>query len=123
MNVVISRNHLYVLSRVDNPCMHVLTLTGKKLFSLISCGKDMQLLAPHFFCLDPQHNFIIGDVEMYFIRVFSPVGDLLYTIGGREYLQGSPYGVAITPDGKLVSVAEDKSCGLQIFTTLRDIVY
>ena len=59
MDVVISRNHLYVLSRVDNPCVHVLTLTGKKLYSLISCGKDMQLLGPHFFCIDPQRNTVV----------------------------------------------------------------
>ena len=121
MDVKITRDHLYVLSRRDNPCMHVLTLTGGKLYSIISRGKGMRLLDPHFFCLDPQQNFMISDEQAHFIRVFSPVGDLLRTLA--RHLQGSPYGVTITPNGKLVSVSESKRCGLQILFSLSDIVY
>lgn len=106
--------------------MHVLTLEGKKLYSIISCGNDMQLLNPHFFCFDAQHNFIISDVHNHFIRVFSPEGDLLCTTGEGGHLQRmliEPFGVAITSDGRLVSVSQNKKHGLQIFTRLDDIEY
>ena len=126
LDVKISNDHMYVLSRSDNPCMHVLTLEGKKLYSIISRGKGLQLLEPHFFCFDSLHNFVISDELSHFIRVFSPGGDLLHTIGGKGHLRGmfnNPYGVAITPNGRLVSVSQNTMCGLQIFSSLCDIVY
>ena len=73
-DVKVSRDHLYVLCPNNNPCIHVLTLEGDKLHSLISCGH------PWFFCLDPLNNFVISDDESHSIRVFSPQGNLLHTI-------------------------------------------
>ena len=117
-DVKVSRNLLYVLCPYNNPCILVLTLEGDKLHSLITCGEGMDVLLPCFFCLDPLNNFVISDWKSHSIRVFSPEGNLLHTIGREGHQPGmffNPTGVAITPNGNLVSVSENVNYGLQIF--------
>ena len=114
-DVKVSRDRLYVLCPEDNECLHVLTLEGDKLHSLITCGEGLDVLRPEFFCLDPLNNFVLSDYESHSIRVFSPESNLLHTIG-EGHQRGMFYylkGVAITPNGRLVRVSE-----YQYFTRL-----
>ena len=116
-DVKVSRDRLYVLCP-NNPCMLVLTLEGDKLHSLITCGEGMDVLRPLFFCLDALNNFVLSDYWSHSIRVFSPEGNLLHTIGREGHEQGmfyEPEGVAVTPNGKLVCVSGNENYGLQIF--------
>ena len=99
---------LYVLCPYENPCMLVLTIEGDKHY-IITRGKGRDLLHHIFFCLDYNTNSI---------RVFSPEGNLLHTIGREGHQKGmfyQPHGVAITPNGRLVCVSRNKKYGLQIF--------
>ena len=117
-DVKVSRDRLYVLSPLNNPCMHVLTLEGDKLHSLITCGAGMDVIGSNFFCFDPLNNFVLSDYESHSIRVFSPEGNLLHTIEREEHRPGmfyQPTGIAITPNGRLVCVSSNKNYGLQIF--------
>ena len=117
-DVKVSRDRLYVLCPRNNPCLHVLTLEGDKLHSLITCGDRMDVLLPYFFCLDPLNNFVLSDYLSHSIRVFSPEGNLLHTIGREGHQQGMfylPKGVAVTPNGRLVCVSDNENYGLQIF--------
>ena len=117
-DVKVLRDCLYVLCPNNNPCMLVLTLEGDMLHSLITCGEEMDVLRPWFFCLDPLSNFVLSDYESDSIRVFSPEGNLLHTIGREGHQPGmfsNPTGIAITPNGKLVCVSWNKNYGLQIF--------
>ena len=117
-DVKISCDRLYVLCPRNNPCIHVLTLEGDKLHSLITCGEGMDVLSPFFFCLDPLNNFAISDRDSHTIRVFSPEGNLLHTIGRKGHQPGIfylPQGVAVTPNGRLLCVSENENYGLQIF--------
>ena len=117
-DVKVSRDRLYILCPDDNPCLHVLTLEGDKLHSLITRGEGMNVLRPLFFCLDALNNFVLSDNKSHSIRVFSPEGNLLHTIGREGHEQGMfyfPNGVAVTPNGKLVCVSRNKNYGLQIF--------
>ena len=105
-DVKISRDRLYVLCPHNNPCMLVLTLEGDKLHSLITRGERSY---PQFFCLDTHNNFVISSNRPHSIRVFSPEGNLLHTIGREGHQPGmfiDPQGVAITPNGRLVYVSE-----------------
>ena len=116
--IKVSLDRLYILCPSNNPCMHVLTLEGGKLHSLITCGECLDVIESWFFCLDPLNNFVLSDPESHSIRVFSPEGNLLHTIGREGHQSGIfdlPRGVAITPNGRLVCVSWNKNYGLQIF--------
>ena len=116
-DVKVSRDRLYVLCSHDNPCLHVLTLEGDKLHSLITRGEGMDVLHPCF-CFDPLNNFVLSDFKYHSIRVFSPEGNLLHTIGREGHQQGMfyhPRGVAVTANGRLVCVSRNGNYGLQIF--------
>ena len=68
----------------------------------------MGVLQPYFFCFDPLNNFVLSDEESHSIRVFSPEGNLLHTIGREGHQPGMFYltrEVAITPNGRLVCVS------------------
>ena len=117
-DVKVSRDRLYVLCPDNNPCLLVLTLEGDKLHSLITRGEGMDVLDPSLFCLDPLNNFVLSDCYSHSIRVFSPEGNLLHTIGRKGHEQGmfyNPRGVAVTPNGRLVCVSGNKNNALQIF--------
>ena len=61
--------------------------------------------SPFHFCLDSLNNFVFSDFGSHSIRVFSPEGDRLHTIGREGHQQGMfylPRGVAVTPNGRLV---------------------
>ena len=118
-DIKVSRDRLYVLCPRNNPCLLVLTLEGYKLHSLITCGEGMDVLRPLFFCLDPLNNFVFSDFDSHSIRVFSPEGNLLHTIGREGHEQGmfsDPRGVAVTPNGRLVCVSRNENYGLRIFS-------
>ena len=117
-DVKVSRDRLYVLCPVNNPCLLVLTLEGDKLHSLITCGEGMDVLRPLYFCLDPLNNFVLSDYLSHSIRVFSPEGNLLHMIGREGHQLGMfyrPEGVAVTPNGRLICVSMNEKYGLQIF--------
>ena len=118
LDVKVSRDCLYVLSSRNNPCILVLTLEGDMLHSLITRGEGMDVLSPYFFCLDPLNNFVLSDSQSNSIRVFSPEGILLHTIGREGHQPGTfgrLQGVAITPNGRLVCVSDTRNYGIQIF--------
>ena len=118
-DVKVSRDRMYVLCPSNNNAyIPVLTLEGEKLHSLVTCGEAMDVSYPIFFCLDYLNNFVISDGSAHSIRVFSPEGKLLHTIGKEGHQQGmfnEPTGVVITPNGRLVCVSRNMNYGLQIF--------
>ena len=117
LDVKVSRDCLYVLCST-NPCMLVLTLEGDMLHSLITRGEGMDVSHPYFFCFDSLNNYVISDSSSHSIRVFSPEGNLLHTIGRKGHQPGMfsyPSGVVVTPNRRLVCVSDNKNYGLQIF--------
>ena len=121
LDVKVSRDRLYVLCPFDNSCLLVLTVEGDKLHSLVTCGEGMDVLYPFFFCLDPLNNFAISDDESHSIRVFSPEGNLLHTIGREGHQQGMfycPRGIAVTPNGRLACVSSSKITVYKYFSSL-----
>ena len=119
-DVKVSRDRLYVLCPFSNPCIQVLSLEGYMLHSLITSGRDTDVSCPYFFCLDPFNSFVISDYSSHSIRVFSPEGNLLHTVGGKRHQRGRfyhPRGVAITPNGRLICVSKYERYGLQILSS------
>ena len=114
VDIKFSQNEMFVLSRYDNPSIHVFGLSGEKSRSL-----KIKFEGAYFFCLDKHNNFVISDYGG-IIRVFSPEGYLLHEIYEHEHettwlFSPPPSGVAIL-NTKLVCVFENKNYGLQIFS-------
>ena len=118
-DIKVSSDRLYVLCPDYSPCIQVLTLEGDKLNSLITSGEGMDVFDPWYFCLDPLNNIVISNYGSHSIRVFSPEGNLLHTIGREGHQPGMfylPQGVAVTPNRRLVCVSYNLNYGLQVFS-------
>ena len=119
VDVKFSNNEMFVLSCADNPCLHVFSLSGEKSRSIVTSGGiGMQVSGPFFFCLDGHNKIVISDCLADNIKLFSPEGDLLHTIGQQGHQTGMfyyPKGIAIN-NNKLVCLSRNSNFGLQIFS-------
>ena len=111
-DVKFSNSEMFVLSFIDNPCMHVFTLSGEKIRSLVTRGyeKGMQVREALHFCLDGYNNFVISDSAGHTIRVFSPDGHLLRNdIIEQKKLRSTgfsyPNGITMYNNNKLICVS------------------
>ena len=118
-DVRILDNKVFVLSRRDNPCLHVFSQSGEKLRSLITCGKegDKQIIEGYSFCFDRQRNILISDYSDNSIKVFSQEGALLHTLGDTqaEGKRIQPRGIAVTNNNKVICASIFTHFGLHIF--------
>ena len=116
-DVKLTAEEFYILSSTDSPCMHIFSHDGDKLRSIITHGGGMQVNKAWFFCLDKEKNFIFCDGEDHCIKVFSPNGALLHTIGQFQDsdIYMIPEGIALM-NLKLVVVAPEDEFKLQIFS-------
>ena len=119
VDVKFTNNEMFVLSCEDNPCIHVFSLSGEKSRSLVTRGEiGMQVEVAFFFCLDGHNNIVISDFSADNIKVFSPEGDLLHTIGQQGQQAGMfiyPEGIAIN-NNKLICMFDNSNLCLQIFS-------
>ena len=118
VDVNFSKNLIFVLSSLDNPCIHIFALKGNYIRSIITRGVGKQVLQSYFFLVDHHNNVVISDCSSHNIKVFSFQGDILHTIGGCESKEGivwRPYGIAILMNTKLMVVCSNRRSSLQIF--------
>ena len=110
---------VYVLSEIDNPCLHVFHHSGSKLRSFITCGEGScyQVGEGFCFCFDKQSNIVIGDYKARCIKVFSQAGTLLHTLSGskKENTEIQPRGIVITPNNQIVCSSVDTKFKLHIY--------
>ena len=112
------KNMLYVLSGNDDPCLHVFSLTGEKIRSLITQDKSEKKEIYESFCIDPEMNIILCEKNSHSLKIMDPSGSLLHSLGQRGNDKGmffQPAGVIITKDGKLICVSENIKFGIQFF--------
>ena len=77
-----------------------------------------QLMVPYCLCLDRQSNIIVSDTFAHNVKVFSPEGDLIATIGQEGTEPGefkSPSGIDVDKDGRIVVVDRKDNHMLQFF--------
>ena len=117
-DVKVNNNKLYVLSYQDSPCLHVFSLTGEKISSLITCdysGKA-QVRVCYSFCFDKKQNILMAENRVGIIKVFSQEGALLHSVGGTEGRDKTilPHGITLTDSNNIVCTS-DTNFGLHIF--------
>ena len=118
-DVKVNNNQLYVLSDTDSPCLHVFSLTGEKIRSLITRDRDgnAQVRICPSFCLDKKLNIIMADYVADNIKVFSQEGALLHTLGDTQDRDKTilPRGIVLTDNNKIICTSHNTKFLLHIF--------
>ena len=118
-DVRVNNNNLYVLSDTDSPCLHVFSLTGEKIRSLITrdTNGNAQVRICYSFCLDKKLNILMADNGAHNIKVFSQEGALLHTLGDTQDKDNTitPKGIALTDNNKIICTSNDTNFLLHIF--------
>ena len=96
----------------------VLTYTGDMIRSFDTQPEHglLYLILPYFFCLDAQHNVIVGDWSTDKIRILTKEGTLLHTIQGPQG-RGYLLGIALTNNLSIVTVYSDAANQLVILSS------
>ena len=118
-DVKVNNNKVYVLSDTDSPCLHVFSLTGEKIRSLITRDLDgnAQVSRCESFCLDKKQNILMADYTGGNIKVFSQEGALLHTLGDTQDRDKRirPKGITLTDNNKIICVSLLTNFKLHIF--------
>ena len=117
-DVKVNNNKVYVLSDTDSPCLHVFSLSGEKIRSLITRDKDgnAQVRECRSFCFDKKQNILMADYEARNIKVFSQEGALLHTLGDTQEEDKTirPEGITLTDNNRIICTSYT-NFGLHIF--------
>ena len=73
---------------------------------------------PQFFCLDPAGNILITDYNRNNIKILSPSGQLMHTIGKEGHGRGElscPMGICLSQTGTISVVSHSSNFCLQSF--------
>ena len=108
--VQFSGNKMLLLSDDSLHRVHILTLQGKYLNSLISIES---YLWTWFFCLDRANNILVSISNKNLVQVYNEEGKLLHTIGKGQLVW--PCGLTTTRSGRLIVVSDHEGYGPQIF--------
>ena len=116
-DVKVTQDSVVVLDRSPN-CIHFFSRSGDLLRSCVTQGEDGMVYGPHFFCLDTAGNILITDFYRDSIKVLSPSGQLIHTIGKEGHGRGElydPCGICVTQSGTIFVVSDNRNFGLQSF--------
>ena len=119
VDVKVNNNKLYVLSDTDSPCLHVFSLTGKKISSLITCDVrgNAQVRQCYSFCFDKKQNILMSDNGAGNIKVFSQEGALLHSLGDTQGRDKTikPLGITLTDSNNIICTSDYTKFKLHIF--------
>ena len=101
--VVLDANNIHFYSRI-----------GDYLHTCVTQGWN----EPLFFCLDTGGNILISDCQRHNIKILSPSGQFIYTIGKRGHERGElyyPFGICLSQTGTTFVISWNNNFGLQSF--------
>ena len=116
-DVKVTPNSVVVLDLSPN-CIHFFSRSGAFLRSCVTQGKDGMVYSPQFFCLDPAGNILFTDSYRHNMKILSPSGQLMHTIGKEGHGRGElfcPCGVCLSQTGTIFVVSINNNFRLQSF--------
>ena len=116
-DVKVTQDSVVVLDSSPN-CLHFFSRRGELLRSVLTQGKDGLVSSPLFFCLDIAGNILVTEYYRHCVKIFSPSGQLIHTIGKEGHGRGGlfrPFGISVTQSGTIFIVSRNDSFSLQSF--------
>ena len=116
-DVKVTPNSVVVLDCSPNS-IHFFSRSGDLIRSCVTRGEDDMVYVPCFFCLDAAGNILITDRNRHSIKILSPSGQLIHTIGKEGHGRGElydPCGICLSETGTIFVVSENRNFGLQSF--------
>ena len=116
-DVKVTQDSVVVLDSSPN-CIHFFSRSGDLLRSCVTQGEDGMVYRPRFFCLDTTGNILITDFPHGSIKILSPSGQLIHTIGKKGHGRGelfNPFGICVSQSGIIFVVSENRNFSLQLF--------
>ncbi|KAI6659831.1 Cell surface protein [Oopsacas minuta] len=116
-DVKVTATNIVVLDDSPN-CVHFYSRSGRLLNSCITLGKDGVVHYPRYFCLDVAENILITDFIRSNIKILSPSGELIHTIGRKGHGRGEftdPFGISISALGTIYVISINDNFCLQAF--------
>ena len=117
LDVKVTQDSVVVLDYSPN-CIHFFSRSGDLLRSCVTQGEDGMVYNPQFFCLDTAGNILITDYYRSSIKILSPSGQLIHTIGKEGHGRGElyyPLGICVTQLGIIFVVSHNSNFSLQSF--------
>ena len=99
-------------------CIHFFSRSGDLIRSCVTHGEDGVVDSPEFFCLDTAGNILITDYRRHNIKILSPSGQLIHTIGKEGHGRGDlnyPFGISLSQTGNIFVVSHNSNFALQSF--------
>ena len=109
-DVQFTESNMLILSKDSLHRVHLLTLQGEYLKSIISIEQSLWIF---FFCLDRANNILVSISDKNLVQVYNEEGKLFHTIVKCQF--DWSYGLTTTRSGRLIVVSEHEDHGLQIF--------
>ena len=116
-DVKVTQDSVVVLDCSPN-CLHFFSRRGELLRSFLTVGLDGMVSGPEFFCLDIVGNILVTDFFRHCIKIFSPSGQLIHTIGKEGHGRGElsrPFGISVTQSGTIFVISFNSNFSLQSF--------
>ena len=110
LDVKLSKEYIFVLDE-SNPCLPLFNYNHILQKSVISRGKEMQVIFPRFFFIDQTDNIVISDSYSNSILIFNKEFKLFHKIPVSDY----PMGVTVDNQGRVIVVSQSLKDCLQIF--------
>ena len=110
------RDNLFILYQRRYLC--ILSKSGELINKLPNIADNVK--CAFWFCLDKTGNILISDLDGGVIKIFTPTGMLKHTLGSDLQDNGMSYchrsqGIALSLNGKIVSVSSDDNPSLKLF--------
>ena len=117
IDVKVNNNKVYILSDQNSSCLHVFSLTGEKIHSLITSDHERKTRMCFSFCFDKKQNILMSDLVAGNIKVFSQEGALLHTLGDTqgEDKTVKPRGITLTDTNKIICTSYQTNFVLHMF--------
>ena len=116
-DVKVTPMSVVVLDRSPN-CIHFFSRSGDLIRSCVTQGEDDVVDSPRFFCLDPAGSILISDYLRHSIKILSPSGQLIHTIGKEGHGRGDlfrPFGISLSQTGNIFVLSDNSNFALQLF--------